>query len=325
MPTDVISKVGQTNSPTTMDYSTLQAWEDACPANLVTADQRWIGECYDQGTFTGRVTVSGQTTDATRYVILRCATGASFADKAGVRTTALTYNESNGVSINPNGLSDSAVRVDTQFTQIDGLQIRDRSAYANASLALRAANTKAKRCIFYTALNNAAVVLQNSSADLINCLLEVAGASPTYAINHFGRAFGCTIVRIGSAGGTAVMSEYSSTVLKNCAVFGFSTFSAAATAAGSDYNATDLSSASTGSHNATSLTYASQFTNSASDYRAASGGGLHAGTPDSTNTPADITSTTRDLTTPWIGCWENVAAPGGTFNPYYYRHLAGAA
>ncbi len=73
MPTDVIKTIGQTSSPITPDYSTLQAWEDASPANLVTADQRWIGECLDQGTFTGALTISGTTVDATRYTILRCA------------------------------------------------------------------------------------------------------------------------------------------------------------------------------------------------------------------------------------------------------------
>ena len=38
MPTTTTKTIGSTG-----DYSTLQAWEDACPANLVTADEIWRG------------------------------------------------------------------------------------------------------------------------------------------------------------------------------------------------------------------------------------------------------------------------------------------
>ncbi len=84
------------------DYTTLQAWEDASPANLVTSDVVWQGQCFNQEFFSssaGLLNVSGSTTDATRYKELTTYAGASFVDNAGVQTNALRYNASNGAGI----------------------------------------------------------------------------------------------------------------------------------------------------------------------------------------------------------------------------------
>ena len=69
MPTTVVKSIGTTGR----DYSTLQAWEDACPANLVSDDKIWKGECYNDSEFTSGLHVSGITTDSTRYVWLTAA------------------------------------------------------------------------------------------------------------------------------------------------------------------------------------------------------------------------------------------------------------
>lgn len=311
MPTTVTSKIGATNSPTTMDYSTLQAWEDACPANLVTDDKIWKGECYDQGEFTGtstRLTISGETTDATRYVWLTCAAGASFKDKAGVRTTALAYNASNGVAIRVTSVSGITISIATNNTLVEGLQAAYNGAYGQSAIGVSGTGVRVSQCIlknFSTAGGQAAQGVQ--SAVFTNCLLEVGVNGNAQR----GQYFGCTFVRTGTAGGTGVSSQYNQAVLKNCAVFNFTTLKSGTLAAGSDYNATDLATAwGTGSNNLNSLTFASQFVSS-SDFRAVDTGGLKAGTPDSTNTPNDITGFARDATTPYIGCWEVVAAAAG--------------
>jgi hypothetical protein len=83
------------------DYSTLQAWEDACPANLVTADQIWQGQCKNQE-FALNATVlniAGTTTDATRYIELTTEAGASFRDHASKATNALRYDATKGAGI----------------------------------------------------------------------------------------------------------------------------------------------------------------------------------------------------------------------------------
>ena len=43
MATTVVKTIG-----TGGDYSTLQSWEDACPADLVSADQIWQGRVKNQ-------------------------------------------------------------------------------------------------------------------------------------------------------------------------------------------------------------------------------------------------------------------------------------
>lgn len=64
MATDVVSSIGTAGT-----YTTLQAWEDACPADLVASDQRWIGELKNQEFTSGStvLTIAGQTTDSTLY------------------------------------------------------------------------------------------------------------------------------------------------------------------------------------------------------------------------------------------------------------------
>ena len=122
MPTPVVSSIGTTGR----DYSTLQAWEDACPANLVTADQIWKGECYNDSEFTAKVVISGQTTDATRYVWLTAAAGQSFQDHASARTNPLVYDQSKGVGVR--GGPDSLVTLNSDYARATRLQIKQTSA-----------------------------------------------------------------------------------------------------------------------------------------------------------------------------------------------------
>lgn len=309
MPTTVTKKIGATNSPTTMDYTSIQAWEDALPANLVTGDTVQRGQCYDQGTFTAAAIIAGETTDATRYVVLECAGGASFKDKAGVRTTALAYNAANGVAVQVTGASGYAVRADVAYTRIDGLQLKV-TTYA-MTLRVNANNVTVSNCLV-TSTGSTGFIARDfgsgTSAVWANCLF-VYGFNSGSCITLHGKAYNCTFVNAAAAGTSNCFDlEYNVGVVKNCAVFGFGTFTTGTPAAGSDYNATDKSSAVTGSNNQTSLTYASQFVNSASDWRSVSTGGLKHGTPDSTNAPNDISGNARDATTPYIGCWEATAS-----------------
>src|SRR5947209_3758092 len=102
MPTVVTKSIGSAGG---RDYSTIALFIAALPANLVTADQQWIGECYNDSEFAigSALAFSGITTDATRNIILRCASGQSFNDNAGKATNALRYNQTNGVGIRVTG------------------------------------------------------------------------------------------------------------------------------------------------------------------------------------------------------------------------------
>lgn len=304
MPTTVTKVIG-----TGGDYTTIQGWEDALPADLVSGDTLQRGQCKNQ-TFSENVTISGQTTDSTRYVVLECQTGASFKDNANVRTNALVYNTSNGMALAGN----VPLTVGTNYTRLIGLQVRNNSSYGLAlDISALVTNVLAQKCIFKNGTGAFKTVTSRDPSNIIaNCLIECPGASNDGG-NSQGQFYNCTFaVTTGSPTGTGVTSGYSNVTLKNCAVFGFSTAESGTLHAGSSNNATDKSSVGGSSGDVTSLTYSSQFVSSTNDFRAVSSGGLKAGTPDSTNAPDDITGLTRDATTPYIGCWEVAATSSFT-------------
>jgi hypothetical protein len=73
MATEVISTIRSSGG----DYTSLSAWEAGEQRNLVTADQIEVAECYDDWTsgLNDTFTVSGWTTDSTRYVKITVAAG----------------------------------------------------------------------------------------------------------------------------------------------------------------------------------------------------------------------------------------------------------
>lgn len=314
MPTIITKKIGATNTPVTMDYTTLQAWEDAITLDLVTADEQWIGEAYDQGTFTAVLSIGGQTTDATRNIILRTAAGAGFWQKAAVRSTALDYYSGGaGVSMDIASSAAAAIDLNTAYTTIEGFQAKNRGSYQRAFFSTSSATGSViSKCIFEsTHTSIAAIVSANASILLAwkNCLLIGAHAAEGGGgLGGSGTFTYCTFAQRGGgvSGSWATLSSYDRVVLKNCAVFGFAEIALGANAlnAASTNNATDLGAGDGGSNWTTSLTYSSQFINIANDFRAAGSGGLQVGVTDATVTD-DITGTARGAT-PWVGVWEVV-------------------
>jgi hypothetical protein len=297
MPTDVIKSIG-----TGGDYTTIQAWEDASPADLTTADQRWIGELKNQ-TFTAGVIISGTTVDSTRYTILRCGTGSSFRDNI-TGSGPLKYDTTKGAAIQAN--VQYLVDVQQNYTQLSGLQIR-RTSYDQAlRFSSTASNCTATNCVVSSGPNGEALRTNQPSNVFRNCLLICEGGTNA-AVSGQGSLYNCTVVRSTTAGGTGVTSSYSSLLLQDTAVFGFSTVFTGTLKTGTQYNATDGVSIGGNTGDVTSLTYSSQFASTTNDWRALSSGGLKAGTPDASTT-TDIIGTTRDATTPYIGAWEVAAA-----------------
>jgi hypothetical protein len=319
MPTVVTKTIAATSSPTTPDYTTIQAWEDAITADLVAADEQWVGECLDQGEFTpsASISIAGQTTDATRNVVLKCAAGDSFSDNASVRSNALFYSSSNGVAVSNSAIF-SSLDISTAYTLVQGLQIKHNANYDTVvKFRDTAVQAVVDSCILeHTSGALGDLVTAGNTGSLANApkLINCLGVTNKSGVNGGAalKVYGCTIVRTGSAGGTGLTSPYSKLLIQNSAVFNFSTLVSGTLEGTSDYNATDDATGfGVGSNNVTSLTYSDQFENTASDFRAKSTGGLQAGNPDSTNLPDDISGETRSATTPWIGCWEVAAAAGG--------------
>lgn len=311
-------------------YSTPQAWEDALPANAVTAGNSYVGELYADSEFAASapiITFGGTTTDSTHTITLKAAAGQSFYDNANKLTNALKYNAANGVALRATGAFQvSTIEVGSQYVTLDGLQVSMDVSGGYSAINMTSANCTIKNCIAYSITgNNRSVIANGSTATITNVLAIQAGATSAsgFDLSGGGTVVACTAVRIANSGGTAFSRNYASPLIRDCAGFGFTKFGKDTTAAGgSGYNCTDVASGNTpGSNNLNSKTFASQFvdiTNTgAMDFRVKAGADLiNAGTRDATNTAdLDIVNSARSTTTPTIGAWEYAAAGGGSFQP----------
>ena len=313
MPTTVSSTIGSGR-----DYSTLQAWEDAAPANLVTSDQIWEGLVYAEGGGTNGewtsssvlLTVSGSTVDSTRYKRLAAAAGESFADAA---SPVLRYDTAQGVALRSTGGygNGRCITVGESYFQLEGIQAKSNTGSqspvgVNSSLS----GWSVERCVLEagTRTNKPIAISPSGSGGAVeNTVLIGDGAhtvsSPSYT--------NCTFFTDQSTRTFSNTLYGSTSILKNCAVFGF-TSEGSGVNASSSYNATSLSSF-TGSNNQTSLTASSQFENStygaSLDLRIKTGSALiDAGT--SSGAPAvDIFGTSRPQGSAYdIGAHELAAA-----------------
>lgn len=325
MPTTVVKTIGTSGR----DYSTLQAWEDAAPANLVTADEVWQGQCYNDTEFanpTTILTIGGSTTDATRYKELTVATGQSFQDNANVRTNALTYNQANGVGINIANTYTGCIIVTDDNVRVSRLQLKGTHLEFVSFSGAGTGVFKDIVALLGPGVNDGSTFTYNGAGSCLwaNVLLIVdsATAGPTVA-GFFGATGGgtvtwlaCAVVRTtdNTAAGRAYYTGYSPVVMQSCVSFGITTVFAnphSQSTTGSKNNATDQSSGLPGTSNQHSVTYSSvtPFTNAASsgqDWRAIAATSLAAnGFLDATNAPNDISGFVRPAN-PFIGVWEVV-------------------
>src|SRR6188768_4101476 len=93
-----MATITRTIGATGRNYGTLSLWRASLPANLVTDNNSYVGECYNDAEFVNDIAaLNGHATDATHTIALTAAAGQSFADHASAQTNALTYNQANGV------------------------------------------------------------------------------------------------------------------------------------------------------------------------------------------------------------------------------------
>lgn len=320
--------ITQTIGTSSRDYSTLQSWEDALPANFVTDGNSYVGACYNDSEFTGAVSISAHTTDATHTLTLTAAAGQSFQDHADVRTHALRYNQANGVGLIKTTDYTTGIRVDgvVDYLTVSRLQIKMTNATAAPCMAIGplgdCLHVSAKDLICESAMGGLCVA-SSAAVTAVNVLFICTGSGGN-GFDCWGAAhINCAAIRLtdnGAAGIGFRAREYASNIkLVNCASFGFSsatgtygsppgTFSAA-----SSNNATEQSSGFPGSNNQYNVTYSSStpFTDAAGadyDMRAVAATALAGnGAKDATNAPNDISGTVR-ATACTIGVWELSAA-----------------
>lgn len=310
------------------DYSTLQAWEDALPANMVSDGNAQVGECYNDSEFSAGLTIAGQTTDATNSIKLKCGAGQSFYDNASKTTNPLKYDQANGVGVSVTSINPLMIITSLNVT-IEGLQLKNAGQFGTGQGITTLSLTQVvKNCIVeaHTSTTGSDGVIRSTPGKFINCLfISTNGGVGCISLGSNSEYYNCTCVQTNPGGGSGkgFRGNYDAPVALNCASFNFAGGAFGAGFGGSsNYNAADDTSAP-GANSVQSLSYAAQFVDtSTGDFRAAPSGGLpNAGTPDATNTNnLDIILQARSLSTPTIGCWEVVSAPppSGFFSRYYY-------
>jgi hypothetical protein len=303
--------VTKTIGTTGRDYSTLQAWEDALPANLVTDGNSQVGLVYKDTEFTTgssvALTISGETTDASNTITLEAAPGQSFIDDSGIRTNPLSYDATKGVAIRSSG----SPLIDIQANNVTVRRLQIKNTGANRQAIRNAVGPSTNfildQCIIEGDGDTGS--FGGSGTIIKNCIIinNGATATATYVVAmNGGSLINCTmVVRSSLSFATAeVALQYTTAItIKNCALFGATALSAGAGITFTNcYN--ERNSPPSG---VTQVVYGSSlFVNTASDWRVPIGSSLiDTGVADSVNSAFDITNTARPQGSAYdVGCWE---------------------
>lgn len=326
MATTITSTIGSTG-----DYTTLQAWEDASPANLVSSDEIWRGEVLDEELVSASsiLTIAGQTVDSTRYVELTAEAGASFMDHVDRLTNGLRYNASNGAAIRSTVGFSVGITVSTAYTRISRLQIKTTDYSNTGTIRVTVGNTLFDNLIVEGRENTnfKGVIYYNGGGGTARNVLVIHSSGNTYtggfAVDAGGTLllYNCTSVRPSnlSSIGSGFIMFYATITMVNCSGFGFDNFYLGHGTTSCSNNASDKT-IGFGSNNQASLTYADQFETTsdatALDLRTKSGSAqIDNGTSTSGNgVTTDIVGTSRSGTYD-IGVWEFAGAAAEDFIP----------
>jgi hypothetical protein len=305
------------------DYSTIQAFIDSIPADLVAAGFSYTGLVYNDSEFndtTGKVNIASKNTDSSHFITLMCGPGQSFSTNPNRANNALWYNQANGVAIHTTTNSATAINCTVPYTVIDGFQV-NATGTSSTAITANATGVMVKNCIFAGYGPNApsyGLVNVAGGATMQDCLVLCTQSGACSGVKVTGATLiNCTIAKpsqfsLGaSEKSQAIYLNYNTNVVKNCALFGFANndmvpnnFSA------SDYNASDWSQAPGGtaaSHNLLNLVYANQFVSTTSDFRLKTGSDLIAKgiNLQATYQVTDIIGTTRQAS--WdIGAYASI-------------------
>lgn len=188
MPTTTVKTIGSGGG---RDYTTLQSWEDASPANLVTADEIWRGEIYNDSEFVSAsaiLTIAGSTTDSTRYKELTTASGQSAWDNSA---NPIRFDATKGVALRCTGGYLDFVTINEANARFSKIQIRGVNGNVNP-LKVQAAG------LIERLLVQGSGVLIEFNGTARNCaFIQINGNNA--AIGGSCGVYSCTFVKDGSA------------------------------------------------------------------------------------------------------------------------------
>lgn len=221
------------------DYSSIATWMAACPADLVTADQVYRGEVYNDSEFVVSAQQSigsGVTTDATRYIELTAAAGQSFVDHPDARFNPLRYDQSKGVGFTCSlGYTPIFVAL-AKYTRISRLQIRHTHTGGGGNGCLATSTSTPAGCRYSQLLivsNANGFGVDISEADTFENSVVVmtrsGGVQGALRMYHHGTLLNCLFVMpsdVATKQPYALWNSYWGTVgpaliIKNCVAVGF--------------------------------------------------------------------------------------------------------
>jgi len=273
------------------DYTTLSAWEAALPASLVANDECHVAECYNDwpSGLNDAVTISGPTTDATRFIKVTVAEGHGHGGLPDVGFYLI-----NSVSSN------------TPNTTVDGLRVK-RSGYCFLP-GIDSPTNVFQNCLAQTTSNTYAFATTHTNNHvyprLINCIAIGNGTGiGYYQIFHASRLRAAAYNCVAANYATGFVTGGSD--IKNCIAFNCTT--------GFNGTARTTSASSDGTGNITGITSADFVDSANGDFHLAPGSALiGAGTNLYSDFTTDIDGDTRPSSGAWdIGFDHYVAVGGG--------------
>lgn len=268
-------------------YTTASAWETAVDGNFVTDDEIHILECYNDwpSGLDDKVDLSGATTDATHYWVIRAADGEGHD---GVPEAGFYFKKDTGSF-------SQVIKISDDYSRLENIQVINTSALsaAHGIVLSRPSNTLTNVIITGgTGSGSNGLEQQTDSPSYLDSCLAINSGADGFSFGNFDRS---TLKNCGSAGNGVygyVRSGTSGTLptLINCWGFDNGTSDFPSTYHADSSNNASEDATAPGSSSVTGLTSA-DFTDTASDdYSPATGSDLIAAGTGST--PAnDITGT----------------------------------
>lgn len=213
------------------DYSLLSTWEAARQRDLTSADEIEVAECYNDwpSGLNDAVTVSGWTTDSSRYVKICAATGHEHGGipEAGFFLSKSTYGS-------------DVVTVSQQYTRIEKIQVTKTGGTSGTALVTSADNVSISGLLlkslggcFYTGIGN------NISVE------SCAALSGTLGFGFGNARSGRTIsncVASNISGNGFLSASATDVIVENCVSYNNTTNWSGTFSASSSHNATSSAS-----------------------------------------------------------------------------------
>ena len=310
MPTITTYSVGSDGG---RDFSTLQAAAASFGSkSLVADDEQIILEVHNDSIFliSGNIDFSSLTTDATRNLIIRPASGDSLWDNLGTDGIRY-YGTSKGVTFSQSwGAALSFIL--PSYTKVQNLQLYNYGSsrggwFVNSS---GGATVEVTGCLFFSDITDGYVGWFYHT--MKNCYIISTGALTNGAgvlRCRNGAVVDSTVVvrpsdAVANIGSTGIIQNYGNATIRNCAVFGFG----AAVHINGNVEVNNASEEATGTTGLINLTFTDQFVNttlSAMDLRIKVSGSLFEAASTGAISP-DVFGTVRDGSNPDIGPYEHV-------------------